>query len=204
MLKNNFYLFLTLLIFIFTDSCKNKENDKYNLVFFEKGNVKVGLLPNVGGRVIYLSLKNKPNIFKQDSSLWFEDPEEKPSLNTIDTYKPYHGHVVWPGPMKDCTKSCIYPDQPFMAAFSNNQLLIIEFPFHPRGEIHEEQCLVEIFNQVDTRGNADLLELEYHSAYQPIPPGKETSTWENWRVYGYNGKNEISEHLDFLNKIIKQ
>lgn len=78
-----------------------KKEGSYNLRFKTFQNIRVGVLPGVGGRVIYFSLVGLPNVFKEDTALWYENAKMKPSLVSSDSYKAYQGHVVWPAPMDE-------------------------------------------------------------------------------------------------------
>lgn len=310
-----------------------------HLIWLENRGLKIGLLPEVGGRVVYLGLKGHGNLLKSDSTLWREHPSEKPSMETVDTYKPYWGHMVWPSPMSEwwqgqdlypqkkndrwppdpyliygaykaestgttvtltspaspitglqfthhieftgenqllfsvsarntrgdsaawgiwtnmqlpgeagCyvpvsdadtswfkkpdpasadtiehlikngyftfrpgpsgtgqamawTKACIHPSENWMAAFSGDQMVLIEFPHANRGDIHPEQEQVEVFNMMTPDGEGNLLELETHSAYKILQPGEETRTWNRWTVFHYQGDKTEKAHIDFLRKL---
>ncbi len=64
-------LFLLILITCsFSSSNRNGEqNPSYHLRFMEKEGVKVGLLPEVGGRVVYFGTERGGNLFNQDTKL---------------------------------------------------------------------------------------------------------------------------------------
>ena len=78
---------------------EERHQNKYDLVSIENEHLKIIALPEVGGRVVHLSVPGKDNIFKADTVLWQEARNLKPGMGTINEYKPYHGHVVWLGPM---------------------------------------------------------------------------------------------------------
>lgn len=69
------------------------------MLYIENGGTRLGILPEVGGRVVSLSRNGAPNIFKSDNKLWEENEEErlKPSADQLE-FKPYNGQEVWVGP----------------------------------------------------------------------------------------------------------
>jgi hypothetical protein len=80
------------------------------------------------------------------------------------------------------TKAFIYPQKGEITVIKPGGRLIIEFDKVPRGKIHPEQALVEVYNCVSANGETDLLELEHHSAYQKIKPGETIMLTEKWTL----------------------
>jgi len=68
------------------------------MIWISNGDVKAGILPDVGGRVVYLSLKGKENILTSDSTLWNESSAARPEIASTTPFKAYNGHIVWLGP----------------------------------------------------------------------------------------------------------
>ena len=96
---------------------QDKKAQGYHLEFYQSGNIRIGILPEVGGRIVHLGLIGRENIFKQDTVLWREHPAEKPLMNFVNGYKPYHGHVVWPAPMSQWWQhQDLYPDKKQLGA----------------------------------------------------------------------------------------
>ncbi|MBN1480700.1 DUF4380 domain-containing protein [candidate division KSB1 bacterium] len=86
--------------------------DSYKLLCLERDELELAILPDVGGRIVYLGLKGHGNILKSDSSLWIEHPSQKPDMNTVHDYKPYWGYMVWPSPMDEWwRRQDLYPDK---------------------------------------------------------------------------------------------
>jgi hypothetical protein len=48
------------------------------VIWLNNGGTKVGVLPSVGGRVVFLGTNTSGNILKSDSSLWDEPASERP------------------------------------------------------------------------------------------------------------------------------
>jgi len=55
----------------------------------------LGILPDAGGRAVYLSLDGGPNLLHADPSLW-EKSVPQPGVDA--PWAPYNGHIVWVAP----------------------------------------------------------------------------------------------------------
>jgi len=100
------------------------------------------------------------------------------------------------------SKAFIYPSKPFIAGFTKNYMLLIQFEKHNKSAIHPNQALVELYNSVAIDPKQDLLELEYHSPYKTLQPGEIMQAWETWEVHTYSGSDDQQQHIEFLNTII--
>lgn len=339
MKKKQLIKYIPFMILLILMSC-NTSSDAYKLIWLERGDLKLGILPDVGGRVIYLGLKGCGNILKADSDLWKEHPSQKPGMDMVNNYKPYWGHMVWPSPMDEwwqrqdlyldkksnkdrwppdpyliygrfeskvdkkritltgpkspitglqfihcfelldgnriqfstrakntgadtlswglwtnmqlpgkCQcyvpisnadtiwfkknvladqdtipykklngyftfspneiegqkpswmKVCIHPAEPYMAAFSGNQMILINFPKLSRDCIYSSQEQLEIFNLLTSDHAENLLELETHSAYDTLTPDEFTETSQTWSLFLYNGTKNAHNHIDFIKTI---
>lgn len=81
-------------------------NTSISPVFLERGRVKLGILPDVGGRIVYLSYNGSPNLLKSDPTQWNEPLSEVPVPGPDAPWKAYNGHIVWIGP-----QSAFWTDQ---------------------------------------------------------------------------------------------
>ena len=68
------------------------------VIHLQNGGTVLGILPDVGGRIVFLSADGSPNILKSDSSLWNEPESERPVPGYNSEFKAYNGHIVWVGP----------------------------------------------------------------------------------------------------------
>lgn len=83
-----------------------------SVVYLENRNIKVGIHPGIGGRIVFFGLTDRGNILKQDTVLWNEPEAAKPGAGTVNSYKPYHGNQVWPSPMSQWWQNQnIYPSK---------------------------------------------------------------------------------------------
>ena len=71
------------------------------LTMLENSGTRVGILTDVGGRIVYLSSEGSPNILKSDSTLWNEPESERPVPGFNSNFKAYNGHIVWLGPQSE-------------------------------------------------------------------------------------------------------
>ncbi|MFN8207655.1 MAG: DUF4380 domain-containing protein [Bacteroidales bacterium] len=108
----------------------------------------------------------------------------------------------FPGPDKKnrFTKLYLYPEAPWIAAFTKNHLFIKRFHSHPEASIHPEQALVELYNCMSTDPGECVLELEHHGPYKELQPGEQLSESEEWELLPYHGSREISAEIEFLNE----
>ncbi len=105
-MTKNVMLFTALL---FMAACKgliknNNENTremKENVLYLKRNEIKVGLLPDVGGRIVYLSTGGSANVLKSDPGLWNEPPGDRPKPSPDAEFKAYNGHIVWLGPQSE-------------------------------------------------------------------------------------------------------
>lgn len=141
-----------------------------------------------------------------------EDVRVEPVLNDNSHEMPYsteHNYFTYLPTVPDenfgerSSKTFIYPDKPFIAAFTDDSMLLIQFEKHKASEIHKEQALVEIYNHTEHYVNNALLELEYHSPYKTLQAHESFQAWEVWKVFPYKGSNNQESHISFLNEIIK-
>ena len=100
---------------------------------------------------------------------------------------------------KRVAKAFIKPSSNKMFYFSNRDLFIIEYDLYNPKETHPEQGMVELYNEVDSDGEA-LLELEYHSPYKKLEPGQTLTTKVWWSLTKYDGNSERETQIDFINK----
>ncbi len=97
------------------------------------------------------------------------------------------------------SKTYIYPSKAFIATFSKDKLLIIQFDKYTKAEVHPLQGMVELYSHTTADDKDALLELEYHSPYSVIEPGSEISSHEVWKIFDYKGTDDPEEQRKFLN-----
>ncbi len=74
------------------------EGGEGSVIYLRDNTVEVGVLPEVGGRIVSLRLPDGNNLLKSDESLWGELPSERPRLSESPVWKEYGGHIVWLAP----------------------------------------------------------------------------------------------------------
>lgn len=331
-------IIILLTVFVFASCSKQK---KYtNVVYLKKDSIEIGILPEVGGRLVSLKLNNGDNFLISDTSLWHEELATLNAPSEIRNKKTYFGHINWVGPQsqwwinqdvytdlrdqkswwppdpfliygnyeiekkrksyiklkgpesaysrirfdkeynisddnsillkasaintsdkkvswdiwfntrnyglnkcyvpakkENCrfwvmtesendsleynyeqgyfyfnrdsfttpgiklqTKALIYPEDGYMAVFSKNEMLLVQFERYNKEQVHPEQGMVEIYNQISSNEKDCLLEVEYHSPYETINPGESISSQIKWKLFSYKGENSTDAHITFLKK----
>ena len=100
-------------------------------------------------------------------------------------------------------KVFIQPSQGWLAAFRDQQVLIIAFDLQPKNRIHPEQGQVELYQEfLNDRPAQGLLELEVHAAYKPLKPQEIMSASELWTLLPYTGAHTQQAHHEFLRKLM--
>jgi hypothetical protein len=79
----------------------NAQDMNNSLLYIENGGTRVGILSEVGGRIVYLSSDDSPNILKATEKFWNEDSSERPIPSFDTDWKEYNGHIVWLGPQSE-------------------------------------------------------------------------------------------------------
>jgi len=74
------------------------EKPDSNLVWLINSKIEVGILPQVGGRLVVLRKPGGANLLKADSTQW-QPPW--PTVSAQSKFIPYNGHIVWLGPQKE-------------------------------------------------------------------------------------------------------
>ena len=80
--------------------------------YLDNGHVVVGVLPEIGGRIVCFGTKRGGNILKSAPWLWNDTDAEKPKINEVNDYKAYHGSIIWPSPMSEWwSKQSEFPEK---------------------------------------------------------------------------------------------
>lgn len=98
------YTLLTLsctLLISCKQSVKNKaplpESAK-KLIIIENGGTRLGILKEVGGRIVFFQKDGSENLLESDSNLWNEPDSARHVVTPFTDWKAYNGHSVWLGP----------------------------------------------------------------------------------------------------------
>ena len=67
--------------------------------YISNADVCVGVIPEIGGTIVFLSKNNSENLIKSDPALW--DLEKRPNVDGNTNFVPYCGHTVWLGPQNE-------------------------------------------------------------------------------------------------------
>jgi hypothetical protein len=95
-------------------------------------------------------------------------------------------------------KAFLTPATGLIAAFRGNSVFIKRFAAAARADVHPDQGVVEIFNQVFRNPAESFLEAEFHGAYRRLKPGETMEVTETWEVLDYHGPDDSKSHVAFL------
>jgi len=110
-LNDNAKGFLLVALLFLLNSCDKKHNQPDSLISLSNGTIEIGLLPEVGGRLVRVSLTGQANIIQSDTTLWNEPSSQRPSLNPLKPFKAYNGEINWVSPQSEWwVKQDSFPD----------------------------------------------------------------------------------------------
>ena len=99
-------------------------------------------------------------------------------------------------------KVFIQPSQGWMAAFGDQQLLIIQFALQPKNAIHPEQGQIELYQEfLNSSLDEGLLELEVHAPYKTLQPRESMAATEIWTILPYTGDHTPAAQIAFLHEL---
>ena len=99
-------------------------------------------------------------------------------------------------------KVFIQPSQGWMAAFRDQQVLIIQFALQPKNAIHPEQGQIELYQEfLNAHAEEGLLELEVHAPYKTLKPREAMSATEIWSFLPYTGEQTPVAQRRFLHEL---
>lgn len=67
--------------------------------YISNNNVKIGVIPQIGGTIVFLSKDGSENLIKSNPAMW--DPKQKPIVDEHTDFVAYNGHTVWLGPQNE-------------------------------------------------------------------------------------------------------
>ena len=102
-------------------------------------------------------------------------------------------------------KVFIQPSQGWMAAFRDQQLLVIQFTLQPKSAIHPEQGQIELYQEFLNKSPEEgLLELEVHAPYKTLKPRDTMSATEVWTLLPYKNEQTPAAQRAFLRELLEQ
>lgn len=109
-----------LLMFI---SCTHVQQATQSVVYLQNNSIKIGVLPAVGGRMVFYGEPIGENMLLSDSSLWNEPLENRMIVEPEASFKPYFGLITWVGPQSEwwshqdvipSKKGNVWPPDPYL------------------------------------------------------------------------------------------
>lgn len=84
--------------------------DFQSVVLLERDGLKVGVIPEVGGRIVYLSHEGSDNLLDSPARFWSDRPKQPIYVNT--PAPAINGHTTWLSPQSQWwTEQDIFPDR---------------------------------------------------------------------------------------------
>jgi len=99
----NFCIAFTFVL-LFTGCIRTSTTQKKDIIspfFLQHNGTQLGVLPDLGGTVVFLSDKDGNNILKSDRNLWYLHKDELPTMSSCEEPIALNGHTVWLGPQED-------------------------------------------------------------------------------------------------------
>jgi hypothetical protein len=118
-------LFYALLCTVIISCSRKPGNTGERVLYIQNEFLKAGVLPGVGGRLVYLAQPGGQNLLKSDSTLWYEPERELVEPTPESGFKAYNGHIIWPGPQTEWwlhqdlnpgrkERAAIWPPDPYL------------------------------------------------------------------------------------------
>lgn len=70
------------------------------MIILRNTHVEVGIIPDLGGRVVLLRQPGMNNILKSDPRQW-DDPKVRPEVSAFSDFVAFNGHIVWLSPQSE-------------------------------------------------------------------------------------------------------
>lgn len=90
-------LFFTMM----TSACTSQQNKNDKVTYLENEHIKIGILTDVGGRLVFLGSPDGENMLLSNPELWNEDQKDRITPNKNAHYKAYNGLITWIGPQTE-------------------------------------------------------------------------------------------------------
>lgn len=104
-------------------SCSHDQQTDQKVIFLQNNSIKIGVLPDVGGRMVFYGEPNEENLLFSDSALWNEPEIERVVPELQVAFKSYDGFITWVGPQSEWwshqelipqKKGSVWPPDPYL------------------------------------------------------------------------------------------
>ena len=94
-------IFIYLVVQFFISSLfAAKKSAETHLLWLKNDAIEVGILKEVGARIVVLRKPGGINLFKSNPSQWESAKEQKPEVNAFANFEAYNGHIGLGGATK--------------------------------------------------------------------------------------------------------
>lgn len=70
-------------------------------LFLSNKEISVGILPYIGGRIVFFGTRCGENLLKSDSTMWIEEDRDLIKPSPFSDFKAYNGFITWIGPQSE-------------------------------------------------------------------------------------------------------
>ena len=168
------------------------------VIYIANKNIRAGILPDVGGRIVSLQRDGGANILESDPNLWNESDSQRitpsPLLTEEEDFKAYNGHEVWVGPQSEWwkqqtlnvekrTSSLFWPPDPYIIY---DRYSVLEKTGHSLVMQGSESPVsgVRFTKKIEIDENGKL-----HFEVTACNIRKEEVKWDLWLITRVNGYN---------------
>ena len=170
-----------------------------NVLYISNADVCIGVIPEIGGTIVYLSKGISPNLIKSNESLW--DISKKPIVNEQTDFVPYCGHTVWLGPQKEWwihqdinidkkNEAADWPPDPYLYIAEYEVIEKSETAVHLRGS-HSPISGVTIEKEIAINPDGSIF---IQATVQNT--GQKACSWDVWHNTRFDGKCKMSVSVD--------
>ena len=185
--------------------------DYHRLITLENSRISVGILADVGGRIVRLCTPGGPNLLKADPREWNRPPLRNRTITARTPFKAWNGHIVWLGPQNEWwmhqnvsesrrRRRADWPPDPWLtygyytATHRTSSSITLQGPHSPVSGVRLEKTIA-----LHENGSVDI-------GVSATNISNETVAWDLWpntRVDGYsrcyvpiatNGVERIAGH----------
>ncbi len=192
-------------------NCNEKQNNGgEKLILLKNFQIEIGIIPDLGGRIVLLRKPGMKNILKSDPTQW-NDPLARPEVSAFSGFKAFNGHIVWLSPQSEWwikldinserrDNKVIWPPDPYLIY---GDYKIAEKTDTSITTIGTESPVigVQLIKKVST--DETLLEMEIHGPYLTLQPVESMHLTETWQLFKYDGENVPDSHIKFINEKLK-
>ena len=196
MKKQSLVFILITLLF----SCRTEKKSASQLITLSNGTIEIGILAEVGGRLVRVSLTGQQNILKADSAQWNESQEKRPNLDPNTPFKAYNGHITWLSPQSEWwTRQDSFPELKNSRSLWPPDPYLTQAPYQITAQNNSEITLISPkspFTKVQFTKNYRIDGHTVHLSTIARNISSDTVSWGLWHNTRMNGWDAVFVQAD--------